>query len=152
LSEPGKTEFDIYLKIHEPDDTSIRISLVYREKDGERLLQSSERLSLTDIYIAEAEARTISKPFSFTKSVEISVLVYNGGPARQPESVTLIITSPSMSRPFIAREVKNNETIKYDEFWEYKTKVDNIYDDNWVFEVKLEVSDETKDETMVKSS
>lgn len=152
LSEPGKTEFDIYLKIHEPDDTSIKISLVHREKDGERLLQSSERLSLTDIYIAEAEGRIISKPFSFTKSVEISVKVYNAGPARQPETVTLIITSPSMSRPFIDREVKNNETIKRNEFWEYKTKVDNIIDDELVFEVKLEVSEETKDEAMVKSN
>ena len=138
------------IKIHEPDDTSILTFLKYRDSFGEQVLGDDEYKRVNDIYITKADG-VISKLTPITKSIEITVEVYNDGLARAPESVTVIISSESLLGPVYRDSMKNNETIKRGESWETTFTFD-ILDEESVFDVKLKLDEKTKDEAEVLSA
>jgi len=152
LLEPNPTDI-IYvpIKIHEPDDTALKISLKQLEKISEIIYSTWDRPSQKDIYIKEADAKVFSKPFSISKSIEISVVVYNDGNAREAESLTLIVTNPNLVGQPKYRSTENNETVGPGEIWETTFKFD-ILDEESVFDVELKIYEDTKDETRVYSS
>jgi hypothetical protein len=136
------------VRIHEPDDTSILAFLKHYDKNGEHQLDSKIKPSLNDIYITNAIGKIITKPGILPKkSIEISVTIYNEGPPREPDSVTVIVDNPSIVG--IPRgQVENNRTIKTNEFWEVKIKFD-IFNEESEFKVKLNIETKTKDEANI---
>lgn len=152
LSKKYITEYYVPIKIHEPDDTAIKVELKYQEETGDQLYSTYGISSQKDIYIKEADGKVISKQFSISKSIEISVVVYNGGEDRVAESLSLIVTNPNVVGPLKYRDsTENNETVGGGEIWEYTFKFD-ILDEESVFDVELKIYEDTQDETRVYSS
>jgi len=151
LSKNYITEYYVPIKVHEPDDTAIKVELRYLKETGEQLYSTYGISSQKEIYIKEADAEVFSKPFSISKSIEITVLVYNGGNAREAESLTLIVTNPNLVSQPKYRSTENNETVGPGEIWETTFKFD-ILDEESVFDVELKIYEDTKDETRVYSS
>jgi len=150
ISDKNKNEFDIYIKIHEPDDTSILVLLIYRDKVGEQSFDRYFIQSKNDIYIAAVSYKVDHKPIPIGNSIEITVKVFNEGGLRDPNDVELILSSQSLF-PHYDKRASNNDTIYKKEFWTYTFEIDNVFDDEWKFDIELRLNDEVRDEAMVYS-
>ena len=146
-----KPDNDIILpiRIHESDDTTIKAFLKHKNLDGVEVFDTGEQKSVNDIYITKAVGK-ITKTSPFTKSIIITVGIYNDGPQWPEESVTLVVWKQSVLLPDYRGSVKNNETIKSGSFYEVTITFD-IFDEESVFEVELKVNDEEKDTATVLS-
>jgi hypothetical protein len=134
------------IKIHDPDDTSFKSTLKYFGKNGEMTLNSIVRESVDDIYIARTSGSIKSEFLS--KSVEISVSIYNERIIKEPEVVTVLVADPIIGSSDVAYtrgKIKNNETIRDDEFWEVKIKFDIYLEHESEFDIKLNIDDKEKD-------
>ena len=142
------TDFKVItIRVHEPDDTTIRSILKYKTGQGEITINEMEEPSTTDIYITEAIG-IISETSPITSSIDITVIIYNDGPPRAPESVSVIISKPSLLGPIYVESTKNNETIKRDSFWETTFSFDKLVEIS-AYEAKLKLDEKTKDESEV---
>ncbi len=147
-----KPDLDISskIRIHEPDDTSILAFLTYYDKNGEHELDSKFKPSLNDIYITTANGKIITKQGILPKkSIEISVTIFNEGQPREPETVIVTAYSNrSLLGEIYKGSVKNNRTIKTNEYWEVKIIFDITYEGS-EYKVKLNIETKTKDEARI---
>lgn len=147
LDQPD-SDISAKIKIHEPDDTTILANLKFYGKNGVRQLDKKEKLSENGIYIKEATAEIIPpKTGIFTKkSIEMSVVIYNDRLTIEPETVSVVVSNPSVVGDITKGWEENNETINKNELWEVKFKFDSIDEE---FKIKLNVKEKTKDEALV---
>ncbi len=139
------------IKIHDPDDTSIVTYLKLHNENEDKILDQIYRDCLNDIYISDAVG-VISKSGMFSQSIEVTVAIYNQGSVRGPETLTVWLYNPIGGEigELYRGSIKNNGTVKQNDFWISKFKFD--VRDEAVFNVKLIIDEKTKDEAEVYSS
>ena len=148
LDKPDLKFVSIPIKVHEADDTTILTYLKHYEVDREKVIDYDKKPSEADIYIVGATGRINQKYLS--KSIEITVVVYNQVKSRAPDTVSVKVTKPSLLAPDSRGSAKNNETIKRDDFWEVRFELD-ILDEESNFEVELIIDEDSKDKAEVLS-
>jgi hypothetical protein len=114
------------------------------------LLDQRIRASINDIYIVEAKGKVTQKSLILPKSVEIDVKVYNEGPPRAPDTITVVVNQNffGSDTDTYKYSIKNNNTINKNEFWQVKFKF-NVLDGATDYNVKLYIDENTKDEAEV---
>ncbi|WP_455391546.1 hypothetical protein [[Eubacterium] cellulosolvens] len=147
VEQPGVNFIDKEVRVHDTDDTSILVFLKYYDPTGEHILGFNKYNRKTDIYITNAEGE-ILRTTPFTKSITITVTVYNDGLPRAPESVKVIIYNKVLLDTIYRDSRENNETIKRGEFWETKFRFE-IVDEESDFMVELKLDEKHKDEANV---
>jgi hypothetical protein len=141
---------DLPIKIHEPDDTTIKTFLLFRNQGRNEILDKIVELSDNNIYITEAKGRIFTNPGLLPKTIEITVTIYNEFSQREPGVLSVIVSTPSVLGSVYRDSVKNNETLKSGEFWEATITFDILGEES-IFEVELKIDEETMDRTEVQS-
>lgn len=139
----------IPINIHEPDDTTIISFLKYKGPDGEVILDDHTERSVADLYITNAKG-VITKTSPFTKSMNITISVYNDGQTRGAKSVSIIVWKSTIM-DWIRKGYEENEMpINSHDFWEVSI-VFEIFDEDSEFNIELNYHENLVDETKVLS-
>ena len=136
--------------IHDAEDTTIKGALKFYGKKGERTLTSVVKQSIDEIYIASAVSTVTSKVGFISKSVEVSVMIYNERQIWGANALTVVLTNPNIIASVYKASLENNKTLYRNEYWEVKFKTEIPYLDNEL-DIKLYVNsnEKAKDEIRV---
>ena len=150
LEEVSDDILIIPIKVHEPDDTTIKTFLIHRHQQQDKILDKIVELSENNIYITKAKGKVFTNPGLLPKTIEVSVTIYNEFPKREPGVVSVIVSSPSVFGSVYRDSSKNNETIGSGGSWTAIVNFD-ILDDESIFEVELKIDETTEDMAEVHS-